>query len=405
DGTHTLDLKGINLQLLQLCGVEDLQASTRCTCCEPESFYSYRRCGDQDRMLAYFYRKPQNGEPGFLPSLGVSRCLLGEPCRYDGLSKPDETVKRLGQHYYLVPVCPEQLGGLSTPRPASERRGAQVLMNTESGLLDVTRAYLRGAEAARDILFANGAFAAVLKSKSPSCGKGAVYDGSFTKTLIKGDGVAAELFENSGIGVIGSHETALLEGLFLTPQQRKTCKKALRKEVRAAERAMCLSEKQQADRAITEQILSMEEYRRARSVFAYVGTAKEIDTRALLCRILEDGKTLYLPLCTGDGIMQAKRVDDLAQLKPGAFGIPEPPAYLPSAALSDIDLTLIPCVSCSHDGKRLGQGGGFYDRFLARFQGDKVLLCREALTREDIPVEVHDIPIAVVVTDAGIVRS
>ena len=136
----------------------------------------------------------------------VSACLLGCPCRYDGASKPCPAVLALAERHELVPVCPEQLGGLPTPRPPAERREDRVV--TQSG--DVTEQYRRGAaEAVRlaQLLQCDGA---VLKEKSPSCGRGAVYDGTFTRTLTSGDGVTAEALLSAGIPVYGESEAEKL---------------------------------------------------------------------------------------------------------------------------------------------------------------------------------------------------
>ena len=94
----------------------------------------------------------------------VSACLLGTPCRYDGKSKADARVLALAERYELIPVCPEQLGGLPTPRDPSERQGARVVM--ASGR-DVTENYRRGAEAALALCMQHGCKAAILKEKKP----------------------------------------------------------------------------------------------------------------------------------------------------------------------------------------------------------------------------------------------
>lgn len=133
----------------------------------------------------------------------VSACLLGVRCRYDGVSKPHPLMEELAKHHTLVPVCPEQLGGLATPRPPAERQGERV--RTAAGA-DVTEQYRRGAEEALRICRLFGCEAAVLKEKSPSCGRDAVYDGTFTGTLTAGDGVAAELLIAHGIPVYGESE-------------------------------------------------------------------------------------------------------------------------------------------------------------------------------------------------------
>ena len=130
----------------------------------------------------------------------ISACLLGARCRYDGASKAHPEVLKLAERHTLVPVCPEQLGGLATPRVPAERQGDVV--TTREGT-DVTEAYRRGAEEALRLCRLLGCEAAVLKEKSPSCGCGQIYDGAFTRTLTEGDGVAAELLKAHGIPVYG----------------------------------------------------------------------------------------------------------------------------------------------------------------------------------------------------------
>ena len=132
-----------------------------------------------------------------LPLL-ISACLLGVPCRYDSASKPVPRIELLTERFVLVPVCPEQLGGLPTPRTPAERCGSCVL--TRDGR-DVTENYLRGAQKALRIARITGCKAALLKAKSPSCGCGRIYDGTHTGTLTDGNGVTAELLMQNGISV------------------------------------------------------------------------------------------------------------------------------------------------------------------------------------------------------------
>ena len=133
----------------------------------------------------------------------VSACLLGVRCRYDGKSKPHPAVERLLEQYTLIPVCGEILGGLPTPRVSAERQGARVV--TADGR-DVTAAYRRGAEEVLRLAERYGCKAAILKERSPSCGSGRIYDGTFTGTLTDGWGVTAELLRDHGICVIGESE-------------------------------------------------------------------------------------------------------------------------------------------------------------------------------------------------------
>lgn len=137
----------------------------------------------------------------------ISACLLGCRCRYDGGSKPHPVAEKLAQRHELVPVCPEQLGGLSTPRPPAERRGDRVV--TAAGG-DVTEQYRRGAEEAVRLCKLMGCQAAVLKERSPSCGSGEIYDGAFSGRLSKGDGVTAAALKAAGIPVYGESAAEVL---------------------------------------------------------------------------------------------------------------------------------------------------------------------------------------------------
>ncbi len=132
----------------------------------------------------------------------VSACLLGIGCRYDGKEKANDRVLKLlnDPDVVLIPVCPEQLGGLPTPRIASERSGDRVINQAGE---DVTAQYWKGAEAALKMAELYGCKKAILKERSPSCGCGAIYDGSFSRQTIPGNGVTAELLLNQGIVVLG----------------------------------------------------------------------------------------------------------------------------------------------------------------------------------------------------------
>ena len=133
----------------------------------------------------------------------VSACLLGKPCRYDGKGKPYERIEALKTKYELIPVCPENLGGLLTPRPPAEIKSGRVI-NKEG--VDVTEEYTLGALETLKLAKEHNITLAILKERSPSCGKGKVYDGSFSKTLIDGNGITAELLIKNGITILGESE-------------------------------------------------------------------------------------------------------------------------------------------------------------------------------------------------------
>jgi uncharacterized protein YbbK (DUF523 family) len=128
----------------------------------------------------------------------VSACLADVHCRYDGGAKPCSSVIRLVAEGKAIPLCPEQLGGLPTPRMPAEQIGDKVMRKNG---VDVTAEFSRGAQEALKIARLIGVKTAILKAKSPSCGSGKIYDGSFTDTLINGNGTFAELCKNNGIEV------------------------------------------------------------------------------------------------------------------------------------------------------------------------------------------------------------
>ena len=130
----------------------------------------------------------------------VSACLMGVKCRYDGGGELAPGIRELMERCHLVPVCPEIMGGLATPRTPAERQDGRVV--TQDGQ-DVTGAYLRGAEEAVRLAKLFGCRYALLKERSPSCGSGRVYDGTFTRNLIPGDGVAAARLREEGLTVYG----------------------------------------------------------------------------------------------------------------------------------------------------------------------------------------------------------
>lgn len=129
----------------------------------------------------------------------VSACLVGVKCNHLGRHSRSEAVVALGERHQLIPVCPEVVGGLPIPRPAAELQpGGRVV--TGSGD-DVTEFYRRGAETAVALAQAHGVTEAVLKARSPSCGCHEVYDGTFSRTRIAGEGVTARALRQAGVRV------------------------------------------------------------------------------------------------------------------------------------------------------------------------------------------------------------
>ncbi len=142
-----------------------------------------------------------------------SACLLGIKCRYDGKSKPNEKIIALSKTEVFIPICPEQLGGQPTPRLDAEINGgdgSDVLNHNanviESSGNEVTSHFINGAEEVLKLAKLFDVKEAILKQRSPSCGSGQIYDGTFSKRLINGNGVTTALLKKNGIKVISEED-------------------------------------------------------------------------------------------------------------------------------------------------------------------------------------------------------
>ena len=141
----------------------------------------------------------------------------------------------------------------------------------------------------------------------------------------------------------------------------------------------------------------------AQSVFCFVGALHEPDTMPILQGALSAGKQLLVPRIAGPGQMQLVPLQSLEQLQPGAFGILEPPQALPAVpAGSGVQLAVLPCLAATRSGARLGHGGGYYDRFLANYSGQRLILCPEALLAQSLPTGPLDEPAQAVLTEKAL---
>ena len=133
----------------------------------------------------------------------MSACLAGKYCRWDGKSCPSEKVIELVKKGKAIAICPEQLGGLPTPRSPAEQLGDRVYTKESK---DVTEEFHKGAEKVLEIAKRFNCLEAILKSKSPSCGSGKIYDGTFSGKLIIGDGVTAKFLKKNKIKILNEEE-------------------------------------------------------------------------------------------------------------------------------------------------------------------------------------------------------
>lgn len=148
---------------------------------------------------------------------------------------------------------------------------------------------------------------------------------------------------------------------------------------------------------IQQKVIASEQFQKSKSVFVYVSLPNEPATDLIINTALEQGKNVCVPKCISKGKMIAVRINSMSDLKAGAFGIREPVSD--TAAEKDFDLCIIPCVAASPDGRRLGHGAGFYDRFLENLNTYKMCLCFGKNIFEDIPVDGHDILTDMIVTE------
>lgn len=141
----------------------------------------------------------------------VSACLLGENCKYNGGNNYYEKIEELKEYFDIIPICPECFGGLPIPRVPSEIIGDRVYSKTGE---DLTDAFNDGAEKALYIAMERNCSAGVLKERSPSCGFGKIYDGTFTGSICDGNGVTANLLSQNGIQIFGESQIDKLIELY-----------------------------------------------------------------------------------------------------------------------------------------------------------------------------------------------
>ncbi|MEE8886145.1 MAG: 5-formyltetrahydrofolate cyclo-ligase [Eubacteriales bacterium] len=183
-------------------------------------------------------------------------------------------------------------------------------------------------------------------------------------------------------------------------------KKALRKELIARSLALPQEYREKADSAVQQNLLYLSEYRNASTVFCFVGIEHEINTRPFLQQVIDDGRRLAVPLCTGKGIMEARQVFSLDELKRGYYGLFEPNQDSPTISMEEVNFAVIPCVTADHNGNRLGHGGGYYDILFNQYPDiPAAVICREKIIMEQLPLESFDHRFPITVTEAGIFRS
>ena len=167
-------------------------------------------------------------------------------------------------------------------------------------------------------------------------------------------------------------------------------KKALRTFIRKKERTLAPAYKAESSEAICRHLLALDEYKNAKIVFAFMNET------------IAAGKTLILPRCAAEHAIDLCVVRSLDDLEAGAYGILEPKMNCALVTAADIDFAVVPCLSFDRKGRRLGQGGGYYDRLLPQLRCPTALICREQLMSPEVPVEEHDMRCTILITEKGI---
>ena len=174
-------------------------------------------------------------------------------------------------------------------------------------------------------------------------------------------------------------------------------KRGIRKAIKSLSDELTPEYLKLSDEEIFKGVIRNDRYQAAETVFIYVSTGNEPDTTRLIDEALKSGKTVCVPKCGKKPFMKAVRIGSLKDLKEGAYGIPEPESD--AEFEGKIDLAVIPCVSATADGVRLGHGGGFYDCFLEKRETYKICLCRRKLMMEKLPAEASDVVMDEVIAD------
>lgn len=183
---------------------------------------------------------------------------------------------------------------------------------------------------------------------------------------------------------------------------KKMQKKQYRQEIRKQLAGLSKEYSEEASLRIFSFLREMEVFQKAKTIFCFVSTPEEINTHLIIAYAWNCGKRVAVPKCMEKGHMEAYVIQSEEDLEEGKFGILEPKGGCEMLEPSQIDLIILPCLSCDREGNRLGYGGGYYDRYLERCNGVRVVICREKLMLDEIPSETFDQKGDFLVTEKGI---
>ncbi len=182
--------------------------------------------------------------------------------------------------------------------------------------------------------------------------------------------------------------------------QKKALRSQLRRQRKQLEHGFLLGE----SAALCERLLTLPELEASQTVFCYVSYGGEVETHRLIQQLLDSGKTVVVPRCREHGIMDCVPIKALSELYLSSMGILEPAEDAPSIDWQAVDFAIIPAVACGEDGSRLGQGGGYYDRFLEQVCCPFAAVCLEQFLLSKLPCEQHDQSMKIIVTQRRVLR-
>lgn len=184
--------------------------------------------------------------------------------------------------------------------------------------------------------------------------------------------------------------------------QNRETKQMLRQVLKKRRSALSKEYCEESDEAIQRRLTETEIYKKAAVIGCYVGMDQEIHTMPIMEDALRSGKRVGAPKCMGKGKMEFYEIRSLEELEPGSFGILEPGESSRLMSKTEIQLMIVPCLSCTLSGVRLGYGGGYYDRYLEEIHCECVALCRQSMVSDSLPKEDHDRGMTLIITESTV---
>lgn len=179
-------------------------------------------------------------------------------------------------------------------------------------------------------------------------------------------------------------------------------KAALRRKMREIRKKLTTKERAEWDSAIFDELTGLSVYLRAETIFCYVSIGAEPDTRRFIAKAIADGKKICVPRCVGRGAMNACKINALEELCETHMGLLEPTCEAEVVPPQEVEFMVAPCLCAGQNGERLGNGGGYYDRYLQNIHCALVCLCYETFVQPTLPMGGYDAYMDAVISESKI---